>query len=494
MESKIKVYMLGDSTVSPFNDTSYFYPRYGYGTQMKCFLNDKVEVINLALSGRSSKSYIKEENYQIFKKSLNTGDYVFIGFGHNDQKSDDISRFTNASLDINNPNSFKYSLYNNYIKYILEKGAIPILCTPICRITKDELYEGNIIHETINGSYKNSIIELGNELNVLVIDLTTPTILDSKEGFYKAIYYHAMTNGKLVDGKLVCDPKSVDKTHLNSYGAKVVAYYILSKIKESNLLLKDHIINLKRPSIDELKMNPEFKLSLYEIPNYNTKDEVFYIDIDGFKSSIFGNIGTTNLKEDGYTISYDEIDKSFTIGQIGNKILGGICATSDTICGVFKQIPLNFNFSINLRCKVEKLDYKEQSSFGIMLRDDMYLNQKVSKVICASNFVVAGILTDSASYTVNYKRESTTEISRFKNNVLDIYQEGDIFNIYLERLGQRIILRVSNDKVTYENECLDFDLQAIDNKYMYLGLFACKGIIVKYFDIDFKLNGNAMEA
>lgn len=494
MENKIKVYMLGDSTVSSFNDTSYFYPRYGYGTQMKCFLDDNVEVINLALSGRSSKSYIKEDNYQIFKNSLNKGDYVFIGFGHNDQKSDDISRFTDANLDINNPNSFKYSLYNNYIKYIIECKAIPILCTPICRITKDEIYEGSIIHETKNGSYKNAILDLASDLNILSIDLTTPTILDAKEGYNKVIYYHAMTNGKLNCDKLVCDPKSVDRTHLNRYGAKVVAYYILSKIKESNLPLKEHIINLKRPTLDELKMNPEFKLSLYEIPNYNIKDEIFNIDIDGFKSSVFGNIGTISLKEDGYHIFYDKKDNSFTIGQIGDKLLGGICATSDTICGVFKQIPLNLNFSINLKCKIIKNNYKEQSSFGIMLRDDMYLNQKLSKVICASNYVVAGILTDAKSYTVNYKRESTTELDRFKNNVLDLYKEGDIFNIYLERLGQRIILKVSNDKYTYENECLDFDLQAIDNKYMYLGLFACKGNLVKYYDIDFKLNGNAMEA
>ncbi|MCR4944187.1 MAG: hypothetical protein K5986_07010, partial [Clostridium sp.] len=44
------------STVSAFNDT-YYYPRYGYGTQLQQYFNiDNFKVENLALSGRSSKS------------------------------------------------------------------------------------------------------------------------------------------------------------------------------------------------------------------------------------------------------------------------------------------------------------------------------------------------------------------------------------------------------------------------------------------------------
>ena len=50
-----RLFVIGDSTVCLFNDSTYFYPRYGYGTQLEKYLND-FEVINLALSGRSSKS------------------------------------------------------------------------------------------------------------------------------------------------------------------------------------------------------------------------------------------------------------------------------------------------------------------------------------------------------------------------------------------------------------------------------------------------------
>ena len=63
------LWVVGDSTLSSFDD-KYYYPRYGYGTKLGCYLNSKVQVNNLALSGRSSLSFTKEENY---KHSLREG-------------------------------------------------------------------------------------------------------------------------------------------------------------------------------------------------------------------------------------------------------------------------------------------------------------------------------------------------------------------------------------------------------------------------------------
>ena len=63
-----KLFVVGDSTLSGFNDESYYYPRYGYGTQLNNYLD--LEVINLALSGRSSKSFLLEDNYKILKDSI----------------------------------------------------------------------------------------------------------------------------------------------------------------------------------------------------------------------------------------------------------------------------------------------------------------------------------------------------------------------------------------------------------------------------------------
>lgn len=57
-----------------------------------------------------------------------------------------------------------------------------------------------------------------------------------------------------------------------------------------------------------------------------------------------------------------------------------------------------------------------------------------------------------------------------------------------------MIVRVSNEEFSYENEYLDFDLQAHDFNNMYVGLFATNGTIVKYSNINFKITGNAKEA
>ena len=68
------IWIIGDSTVSSFND-DYYYPRYGWGTQMQNFIDiNKYEVKNIALSGRSSKSYILSNNiFSLFT----TKSYIF---------------------------------------------------------------------------------------------------------------------------------------------------------------------------------------------------------------------------------------------------------------------------------------------------------------------------------------------------------------------------------------------------------------------------------
>ena len=133
-----KIYVVGDSTVCSFND-NYYLPRYGYGTQLTEYLNvQSNQVVNLAISGRSSLSFLTESNYTTLKTSIAEGDYLIIGFGHNDEKSDDAARFTNPTKSYTddttaNGPSFQYTLYENYVKLAKDKGATPILCTPIVR-------------------------------------------------------------------------------------------------------------------------------------------------------------------------------------------------------------------------------------------------------------------------------------------------------------------------------------------------------------------------
>lgn len=490
----MKIYLAGDSTVASFNDSTYYYPRFGYGTKLQNYFNN-TEVINLALSGRSSKSFLKEENYRILKSSIKEGDYLIIGFGHNDEKSDDESRFTDASKPLDNPSSFAYSLYNNYIKLALDVHATPILCSPICRINPNNEYNGNTIHDTKTGNYKDAILKLAREKGLLGIDLTSKTVEDAKEGFDKSALYHAMTAGRLKDGNLSYDITSVDKTHLNEYGANLVAYYVVDAIKNSNLDLKKYIISdYKRPDISYLHMNPLYKLPHYIVPNmksYLPQDRSFSSD-GKFYGLAFGSLSATDLSNKGF-VAYKEND-CYIVGQCGEKRLGALCSTYDGICGVFRQLSIKENFIVEADVEIISTNFGDQSGFGIMLRDDLYLNQKTANEIISSNYICAGVITDAKSFVVNYKKESTTEISRTNNVVHHPYENGDKFKLYLERLGQRLVVKAQGKDFGFENEYLDFDFQAHDFNNIYLGFFATKGTIAKYSNINFKITGNAKEA
>ena len=73
-----RIFVVGDSTASPFNDP-YYIPRYGFGTKLQDYLDPaKAEVVNLAVSGRSSISFISDpgsaKNYELLKANIRKGD------------------------------------------------------------------------------------------------------------------------------------------------------------------------------------------------------------------------------------------------------------------------------------------------------------------------------------------------------------------------------------------------------------------------------------
>ena len=238
-----KIYLVGDSTVCGFND-NYYLPRYGYGTQLYNYINcDANQIVNLALSGRSSKSFITESNYATLTNSISAGDYLIIGFGHNDEKNE-ADKFTEPNGDKSTSGSFQYSLYENYVKLATEKGATPILCTPIVRLDTGDNYNGASGHITSDGDYAQAIRNLGEDAETTVVDLTALTKADyTALGNAKAADYHSWTATK--DG--VRD--GLDKTHTNLYGAKMNAYYIAQEILKSDCALK---LTLKRMQLNLL--------------------------------------------------------------------------------------------------------------------------------------------------------------------------------------------------------------------------------------------------
>ncbi len=136
---KATIWVVGDSTVSGFDD-GYYLPREGYGEELANYLN--ADVYNLAVSGASSKDFLTMDSYVTLRQGSDTvpamgtvpgtEQFLLIGFGHNDEKTEE-ARYTNPNGDYNTPGSFANSLYVNYIQPALAAGVTPIVCTPIVR-------------------------------------------------------------------------------------------------------------------------------------------------------------------------------------------------------------------------------------------------------------------------------------------------------------------------------------------------------------------------
>ena len=118
------VYLIGDSTCANKN-LEKENPERGWGQLFRAFFGEDVLVENHAMNGRSTKSFREEGRWEPIYSQMQEGDYVFIQFGHNDEK---VDRPKVGSV----PEVFAENL-RRYVRETREKGGIPVLLTPIAR-------------------------------------------------------------------------------------------------------------------------------------------------------------------------------------------------------------------------------------------------------------------------------------------------------------------------------------------------------------------------
>jgi lysophospholipase L1-like esterase len=227
-KNRITVYLAGDSTVSNYDDS--LAPRAGWGQVFDRLFDDKIVVKNEASSGRSSKSFIDEGRLDSILNQMEKGDYLFIQFGHNDEKVEDPARYTEP-----------HTTYKSYLKQYIDgaraKGATPVLVTPVerRRFTTEGMARDS------HGEYPAAMKELGLEENVPVIDLTAKS---------KTFFQQLGSEGTkdiflwLDAGENVNYPNGVqDNTHFQESGAEEIARLVLEGIEENRLVpLRNHMI------------------------------------------------------------------------------------------------------------------------------------------------------------------------------------------------------------------------------------------------------------
>ncbi len=190
------VYVIGDSTVcdqpaEPWNSWGQMLPR---------FFKPVVAVANHAESGEAINSSLHALRFAKIFSLMKPGDYLFVQFGHNDQKS----KATNA-----------LAIYQENLRQVVattrEKGGTPVLVTSMER-------KGGLDHDTLAG-YPDAVRAVAKEENCALIDLNQMS----------RVFYRALGDNIGLAFQ--------DGTHHNNYGSYELAKCVILGIQQDKLPL-----------------------------------------------------------------------------------------------------------------------------------------------------------------------------------------------------------------------------------------------------------------
>ena len=205
------IFLAGDSTVTDQRNE----PWAGWGQMLPRFFGQGVAVSNQAESGLALFSFERQRRLEKVLSMMKKGDYLFIQFGHNDQKD-------------KTPGAGPFTSYKVNLKRFVEaargKGGTPVLVTPMER----RRWEGNVLQPTL-ADYAEAVRQVGAEEKVPVIDLNAMslklyTALGPEKSTKAFVFYPANT----FPGQ---DKELKDNTHHNAYGGYELARCIVEGIK-----------------------------------------------------------------------------------------------------------------------------------------------------------------------------------------------------------------------------------------------------------------------
>ncbi|MBR6071439.1 MAG: InlB B-repeat-containing protein [Acholeplasmatales bacterium] len=298
------IYLAGDSTVQTYADEQYIG---GWGQYFSWFFDEEIKVVNAARGGRSSRSFINEDRLftptdgakysfsenggKSIEDTIEAGDYLFVQFGHNDDDTknfDDTSYKYERMVPLGTPDEngiypvvipqekastssnlpadmsaktkteiakygatyYEYGegTYKGYLKMYIDfarsKGATPVLCTPVARVSFDSngKIQGGEGRHGEDFAYVKAVKQLAEEENCLLIDNFTfsknmlETATKEFSDFMMAIVPNDINNGAWPTGydsaykNTNSGYQKMEGTHYNKYGAYLTACYVADSI------------------------------------------------------------------------------------------------------------------------------------------------------------------------------------------------------------------------------------------------------------------------
>ena len=231
------IYLIGDSTVADYsleeNYQTKKFPQVGWGQVFQSFFQKdslklvsnilgsakEVKVDDRAKGGRSTRTFFQEGRWASVYKALQKGDIVMMQFGHNDASVEKTERYVNIE-------GYKEFL-RLFINQTKEKGAVPIVETPVAR--NYPWKDGKLTN--VHGDYPQAAIDVAKELKVKYIDLNVLSMdyFSSKgQDFVTTNYFMNFDAGKYP----AFPEGQKDNTHFQTKGGIEVARLVFNAMKK----------------------------------------------------------------------------------------------------------------------------------------------------------------------------------------------------------------------------------------------------------------------
>ena len=218
VEDQVTVFLAGNSTVVNQDEE----PWASWGQMIPRFFKPGVAISNHAESGLSLGSFIGSRRLAKILSIMKPGDYVFVEFGHNDEKE-------------KGPDDGPYKSYSErlhlFATEVKKKGGTLVIITPTARRSFGQ--DGKMINT--HGDYPDAARKVAKEENVPLIDLTSisTTLFETlgPENSKKAFVIYPELNLN-------------DNTHFNPYGAYEIAKIIATGIKNNKLDIAKYLVTM----------------------------------------------------------------------------------------------------------------------------------------------------------------------------------------------------------------------------------------------------------
>ncbi|HEY4379811.1 MAG TPA: GDSL-type esterase/lipase family protein [Acidobacteriaceae bacterium] len=231
-----KIVLVGDSTVATGG---------GWGPGFCADFSAKITCVDVALNGRSTKSFIDEGAW---KKALDEkGDYYLIQFGHNDQKMI-------PSLHTDADTTFAANLHR-FVADVRAIGAVPVLVTSLSRRT---IKDGVLVEDLT--PYVEAARKVAAEEYITCVDLNQMSVAmlkrmtqDQADKFDKGVdpdtgkpVVVAAKDGVAATASGGDAPvaAALDRTHLNPYGQKVFGRMVADALVKTLVELGPDLIGV----------------------------------------------------------------------------------------------------------------------------------------------------------------------------------------------------------------------------------------------------------